>query len=93
MRTSTSMPRPRTKPSSPLGPRILEAALPGLTSSNPTTDSSQSIFFLHLQVNPDKGNPCGVELLQSEDDRLKLARDISVASQIDDRSRLSPFCS
>ena len=44
-----------------LGPRILDAALPGLTSKTPSTGSTQSNGSLHLQVMPDKGNPCSVE--------------------------------
>ena len=84
----------RDKALESLGPWILDAALPGLSNSVPTTGAEMPNGYLsyqHLLVSGNKKTSCSSDLLQSRDTRLKYANDITVASQIVDRTKLSPY--
>ena len=77
-----------------LGTRIVDAVLPGLSNSVPTTGSDMSkgsLSYQHLLVSGNKVTPCSADLLMSKEERLRYVNDIVVTSKIVDQSKLSPF--
>ena len=72
----------------------MDAALPGLSNSVPTTSAEMPNGYLpyqHLLVSGKKETSCSSDQLQFRDSRLKYAYDIVVTSQIVDRSKLGPY--
>ena len=84
----------RDKALSSLGPRLVDAVLPGLSNSVPTTGSDMSkgsFSYQHLLVSGNKVTPCSADSLMSKEERLRYVNDIAVTSKIVDQSKLSPF--
>ena len=84
----------RDKAIQSLGSRIMDAALPGLSNSVPTTGAeipNGYLSYQHLLVSGKKKTSCSSDLLQSRESRQKYANDIAVTFRIVDRSKLSPY--
>ena len=72
----------------------MDAALPGLSNSVPTTGTEMpngSLSYHHLSVSGKKTTSCSSDLLKSRESRLKYTNDVVVTSKIVDRSKLSPY--
>ena len=80
----------RDKALASLGPRIMDAVLPGLNNSVPTTGiemSKGSLSYQHLLVSGKKATPCSADLLKSKEERLKYVDDISVTCRVLDQTQ------
>ena len=77
--------RDRYKTPATLGPKIVEAVLPGLSSSVHTTSSDPSegsLSYQHLLVSGKKVTPCSVGLFSTKEERLKYVNNVTVASRV-----------
>ena len=84
----------RDKALSKAGPKLVQAVLPGLSSSVHTTgpESSEGSFsYQHLLVSGRKATPCSVGLFSTTGERLQYVHDVAVAQRVLDQSKLSPF--
>ena len=82
----------RDKALSALGPRVLDAIVPGLKRSTPTTGpDSGSLDYQHLLASGNQVTTCGFGSSLSNEGRLQYAHDIAATSKMVEMSKLSPF--
>ena len=84
----------RDKALANLGPKIVKAVLPGLTSSIHTTGSDPSegsLSYQHSLVTGKKATPCSVGSFSTKEERLQYVFATPVAQRVLDQSKLSPF--
>ena len=82
----------RDKALSALGPRILDAIVPGLKRSTTTTGpDSGSLDYQHLLASGNQVTTCSFDSPLSNEGRLQYAHDIAVTSKMVEQSKLSPF--
>ena len=73
-----------------LGPRVLDSIVPGLSCQNPAADAL-ALSFDHLLTQGNKKSDCSIDSSMNREERIKYALDTASASQLVEKSKLSPF--